>query len=120
MSTVSLTIIAAVIGITWFVAGAFYSLWHRQLAHALAQLGAVALFAHLSLTSLAWAGAAQRGNWEQPSIPEGLRMLAEPASMLPTWFFDIPAWAAIILMLSSMAVDTVQQYRDGKEDVIDE
>lgn len=110
MSTMSLTIIAILAGLGWFLAGAAYSLWRHRVSHALAQLGALALIGHLALIALAWAGAAQ-DDWSAPSIPAELRWLAEPASQLPTWFFNLSAWAAIILLMASALTDAVQQYR---------
>lgn len=114
MSTLPLTIVAVAIGLFWFLAGAIYSLWRHRPAHALAQLGACALFTHQAIVMIAWAGAAQ-GDWSYPSLPVSFRWLAEPASMLPTWFFDLSAWLAIALVMASMAVDAVQQYRGLEE-----
>ncbi|MDO4712492.1 MAG: hypothetical protein Q4B05_01120 [Candidatus Saccharibacteria bacterium] len=110
MSTIFLTVVATLAGTVWLLTGAAYSFWKRRLAHALAQLGALALIGHLALIALAWAGAAQ-DDWSAPSIPAELRWLAEPASQLPTWFFNLSAWAAIILLMASALTDAVQQYR---------
>lgn len=111
MSTMSLTIIAILAGLGWFLAGAAYSLWRHRVSHALAQLGGVFLIGHLTLVSLGWAGAAQEGDWSNPSLPAGFRWLAEPTSQMPTSVFDLSAWIAIALLMASMAVDAVQQYR---------
>lgn len=104
MSTMSLTLIASVIGIASLMAVSISALWYHEVPRALMSLGGTCLLAHLLMVLLGWAGAAQPN-----PLPERILYVAEPISQMPTWAFDVSAVAAVSLIAISTAIDMIQE-----------
>jgi len=99
MSTTALTVVVVVALIAGLFAASVAALYRRQLAAASFIAAAGFGVMHLGFVSMAWEAAAT--SEELPAI-----------ASLPTAAYDIPAWAAVALLATGIALSVLQRRRE--------
>lgn len=110
MSTMSLTVLVTILAVVKLLSETAKRLWQHDLPGCLVYGGLTCAVAHMVLVALGWMGTSPYAL----DVLGGLYWLADPVSDFPTWAFDAPAWAAIVLIVAGGALKTLDRVKAKK------